>query len=265
MSRSILAVVLVAFSLQSATAAIFERDNRFAANPSVDPAVRAIAQAYFRSRRATAFLIDRCHAATSQHLVSMTADPVGARVSLRLFDAERRLGSTVVDAGHLERRSKSVGYLRDWALLRLDDCLPKGTPTFGLALRPSEGIVATAGYPSDLSGAASEWNCRIRAISARGLLHDCASYPGASGSPLFIRNAEGVPVAVAIQAGARRARSPEPFRLDLANVATPVAPLVGALIRDNVLMADVSKRGLDDHFQSVDAYGSATFDDGSRD
>ena len=242
MFRRTLAVALVAFSLQPATAAIFERDNRFAANASLDPTVRAIAQAYFRSRKATAFLIDRCHAATSQHLVSMTSDPVGARVLLRLFHEKTRLRSTVVDAGHLERHNNSVDYLRDWALLRLDNCLPEGTPAFDLALRPREGNVATAGYPSDLSGATLEWNCRIRALSARGLLHDCASYPGASGSPIFIRTADGAPVAVAIQAGARRSHSPEPFRLDLANVATPVAPLVGALIRDKALMAERSQR-----------------------
>ena len=241
MFRSTLAVTLLVFSLQSASAAIFERDNRFAASASVDPAVRAIAQAYFRSRKATAFLIGRCHAATSQHLVSMASDPVGARVSLRLFHNKTRLRTTVVDAGHLERHNSSVDYLRDWVLLRLDNCLPEGTPTFGLALQPREGNVATAGYPSDLSGATLEWNCRIRALTARGLLHDCASYPGASGSPIFIRTADGAPVAVAIQAAARRSHSPEPFRLDLANVATPVAALVGALLRDKALMVKRSQ------------------------
>ena len=241
MFRSTLVALLLVVTLQPATAAIFERDNRFAANARLDPAVRAIGQAYFRSRKGTAFLVDRCHAATSQHLVSMTADPVGARISFRLFHDRKKLRTTVVDAGHLERRKAPVDYLRDWVLLRLDNCLPEDTPTFGLALRPLEGEVATAGYPSDLDGPTLEWDCRIRALTAQGLLHDCASYPGSSGSPLFVRNADGVPVAVAIQAAAHRSRSPESFRLDRANVATPVAPLVGALIRDKALMSKRSQ------------------------
>jgi hypothetical protein len=242
MFRSTLVALLLVCTLQPATAAIFERDNRFAANASLDPAVRAIGQAYFRSRKGTAFLVDRCHAATSQHLVSMTADPIGARVSFRLFHDRKKLRTTVVGAGHLERRKAPADYLRDWVLLRLDSCLPEDTPTFDLALRPLEGEVATAGYPSDLGGPTLERDCRIRALTAQGLLHDCASYPGSSGSPLFVRNANGVPVAVAIQAAAHRSRSPESFRLDRANVATPVAPLVGALIRDTALMAKGNRR-----------------------
>ena len=241
MFRNTLVALLLVFSLQPATAAIFERDNRFAANANLDPAVRAIGQAYFRSRKSTAFLVDRCHAATSQHLVSMTADPIGARVSFRLFHNRKKLRTTVVDAGHVERRTAPADYLRDWVLLRLHNCLPEGTPTFSLALRPQEGRVATAGYPSDLSGPTLEWRCRIRALTARGVLHDCASYPGSSGSPLFVRSAEGVPVAVAIQTAAHRSHSPQSFRLDRANVATPVAPLVGALLRDKALMAKRSQ------------------------
>jgi hypothetical protein len=42
MFRSTLVALLLIFTLQPATAAIFERDGRFAANANLDPAVRAI-------------------------------------------------------------------------------------------------------------------------------------------------------------------------------------------------------------------------------
>lgn len=233
MLRFILALALAVVPLNPVTAAIFEHDDRVGADPAFDPAVRAIAQSYYGFRRGTAFLVDRCHAATSQHLVSMKRDPIGAHVSLRLFGNQRKVRGTVVDAGHVERRIDPGDYRQDWMLLRLESCFAKSAPTFALAFTMEQGNVASAGYPMDLKGAVVERNCLIRSFSFRGIQHDCAAYPGSSGSPIFVRSSSGTPVVVAIQAAGDKSRFPEPFRFDRANLAAPVADLAAALERDN--------------------------------
>ena len=233
MRSTAVALGLISFASQPVAAAIFESDNRFAADPLYDPAVKAIARAHHGFRKATAFLVGRCHAATAQHLVSMKRDPVGRHVWLHLFGNRAKVRSTVIDAGHMERRENLGDYRRDWILLRLDRCLPEGTAVFRVTSRLQEGLVATAGYPEDLSAPAVERDCRIRSFSFRGFLHDCASYPGSSGSPIYIRGS-GAPIVVAIQSAGFKSRRPEPFEFNRANVAAPAWDLADALKRDRV-------------------------------
>ncbi len=109
------------------SAAIFGADDRMAVSSRTAES-RAVGTALYGNRRTTAFLVDKCFAVTSQHLVSMVANPLGETVALTF--GRFRVQARAVRAGHMERGS--YGYRDDWLLLQLDRCRRKG-PVLDLA------------------------------------------------------------------------------------------------------------------------------------
>lgn len=235
-------ILLFAFALLQSTigtAAIFGSDDRTAVS-SRSAESRAVGTALYGNRRTTAFLVDRCFAVTSQHLVSTVASPLGATVTLTF--GRFQVGARAVRAGHVEREQH--GYRDDWLLLQLDRCQRKG-PVLELAdeaaARPAlllqTGFELTAvGFPLDRDRLVADPTCRIRVAHSYGLLNDCAAQPGSSGSPLIARKGRRL-IAYAIQSGAIATDEAEAFTTERANVATPIAAVRQALLEERYRLA----------------------------
>lgn len=146
----------------------------------------------------TAFLVDDCYALTVQHAFGSSRSAVGRRIMFAggvsgTPDRWRTSRAVVVADGGLEQAPASDAYgmrSRDWALLRLSKCLGRefGFVTLTAAVPDATETVAMAGYPIDkpLSGGLQlDRSCRVRDERSGVLLHDCASLPGNSGSPMF--------------------------------------------------------------------------------
>jgi len=156
------------------------------------------------ARYATAFLVGDCHALTVQHVFGASRSALGRRAIFAAavsgpFKAWRTSRATVVAEGGLDRRGVgSNGFDRsaDWTLLRLDKCLGR---TFGSVrltsdVPASDEPVQMAGYPSDKAlseGLVVDPDCHVRQRRWGMLLHDCATLPGNSGSPLYRIVSEG--------------------------------------------------------------------------
>lgn len=148
---------------------------------------------------ATAFLIDDCHALTVQHVFGVSRSAVGRRVYFAAgvsgpFATWRVTVATVIAEGGAQGTPSGPDALHkwtaDWTLLRLHRCLGRtfGHVTLTSAVPSNAEAVQMAGYPSDRplsAGLALDPLCHARERRGGVLLHDCATLPGNSGSPLF--------------------------------------------------------------------------------
>lgn len=142
---------------------------------------------------ATAFLISSCHAMTVRHAFGLGASVIGAKTTFAANVAGSpekwiKTPARVVEAGLAPLSAHS--FSTDWAILKLDRCL--GTEFGSVILDARTPVinaqVEIAGYPNDRSltaGLSVDRNCVIKAFENGMALHDCATQPGNSGSPIF--------------------------------------------------------------------------------
>lgn len=212
-SRSCLALISLAVALASSPcgALIFGDDRRTSVPVEPGSLFSPIGIAYESSLSAyaTAFLIDDCHALTVQHVFGEQRSAKGRKV---IFTANvsgpqrdwRTTWATVEADGGLEQNVHHASGIQirgsDWALLKLHQCLGKmlGHVQLSSYVPMPSGTIGIAGYPGDrpLSGGVTiDSSCRIHASQFPILLHDCATLPGNSGSPLFrIVQKDGTPI-----------------------------------------------------------------------
>jgi V8-like Glu-specific endopeptidase len=233
--------LLALFQSSLCGAAVFGTDDRVPVDARASEA-KVVGRALYADRQATAFLVDRCYAVTSQHLVSTDRSPLGQWVQL-VFGRDR-VNARAVRAGHMERGAATPGYHTDWLLLKLDRCRKRGRvveladqPVTAPGENPVAGLrLTTIGFPSDLQRLTVDPTCQIRAVGPHGWLNDCAAQPGSSGSPLLVRHGKRL-VAYAIQSGAYPTAAAEAWSVERANLATPVLPIRQALLEETGKLA----------------------------
>jgi V8-like Glu-specific endopeptidase len=236
-------------------ALVFGRDNRVTVPSDSKSIFGPVGIVYGtpEARYGTAFLVDNCHALTAQHVFGASRSALGRRAIFAAgvsgpFKAWRTSGATVVAEGGLDRRGVgSYGFDRsaDWALLRLDKCLGRrfGHVRLTSDVPLSDQPVQMAGYPSDRplsEGLSVDPDCRIREQRWGMLFHDCATFPGNSGSPLYRIMNEGGRKVLEVFAmneaghsfggqGADLAHPVHEYRWYYANVAAPLCGLLQAV------------------------------------
>jgi hypothetical protein len=128
-------------------------------------------------------------------------------------------------------------------MIRLDKCLGdrfgffpiagSGFYTQGGSTRLLPALIAM-GFPHDRGQHALtvDPQCEAKLRTARGLLHDCGSMPGASGGPLLAWNVElGRYEAVGILVAGFSTNRPTDFALERANVAVDLTVPREAIFR----------------------------------
>lgn len=193
-----LALILVALCAScEATASVFQRDDRRTDTASNWP-VGIVGGEWFAY--GSGFLIDRCNVLTARHVVGRGA-VIGKRKLFRLqpwavMTGDNSSRGTVIAAG-----DAAAGQSEDWAVIRLDNCLGERFGFFPIAgggfyrqgvstqLQPT---LVAMGFPHDRgrNSLTLDPQCEAKLRSNRGLLHDCATMPGASGGPLLAWNGE---------------------------------------------------------------------------
>ncbi len=179
----------------------------------------------------TGFLVSNCHVLTVRHAVR--ADKAkGQRVDFQARTPTRSFtskGIVVAEGGFSERfRSIEKGQARykDWALIRLNDCLGRELGFLTLSMdRPRMTTeLQLVGFPGDRSRSRQtiDPNCRIRATLGRQFLHDCATDRGSSGSPIFDARTNEV---VAMHSAGVRFSGVRSFSLEEASIAIPSSEL----------------------------------------
>ena len=160
----------------------------------------------------TGFQIDACHVLTNYHVVYDTAKEVPADHQVYFEDqakGERIAAKLVLSGRPFELTDHSVLSTNphDWALLELKTCLEKER-YFTLANYEYNQLeqmdLKMMGFPqnSGNSQIALDPHCRIRNEATYGLLHDCASRPGSSGSPIYL-DQDGILEVVALNVSQR--------------------------------------------------------------
>lgn len=191
-----LALILVALCAWcEATASVFERDDRLTDTASNWP-VGIVGGEWFAY--GSGFLIDHCNVLTARHVVG-SGTVIGKRKLFRLqpwavMTGDNSSRGTVIAAGNV-----AAGQSEDWAMIRLDKCLGErfgffsiagsGLYTQGLSTQLQPALVAM-GFPHDRGrhSLTLDPQCEAKLRSNRGLLHNCATMPGASGGPLLVWN-----------------------------------------------------------------------------
>lgn len=180
----------------TSSALVFGQDNRQLVSDVSNSAYAPIGIVYDlpAASYATAFLVSECYAVTVRHAFEPETALIGTRVKFAAgFSADLKGWETtdaqVVAMGRQVAADEPSGN-SDWALLRLSRCLGK---RFGFALLSDRPIDQSrpfelAGFPSDrrLSGGLTvDPQCHVREFRGELALHDCATQPGNSGSPIF--------------------------------------------------------------------------------
>ena len=162
----------------------------------------------------TAFLVSPCYIISSFHVAY--GDDENGPNSNKKYSATFTIG---VGEAKLTSRGTPVAsydYLGcpgagDWTVFKLDDCLGE-RPNVGwmetLALKDSvivnQNLVLVGHFgDKDFSAPYADTFCKVHHADSEGLQHDCASRPGASGSPIIAVKRDGTPVVVGINAGPR--------------------------------------------------------------
>lgn len=223
-----LALIIVALCAScEVTASVFERDDRWS-NITANWPVGIVGDEWFGY--GSGFLIDRCNVLTARHVVG-SGVVIGKRKRFRLqpwvsMRGDNSSRGTVIAAG-----TEVVGQSEDWAMIRLDKCLGErfgffpitggGFYTQGVSPRLKPALIAM-GFPHDRGRHSltvdPQFEAKLR--TDRGLLHDCATMPGASGGPLLAWSGElGRYEAIGIIVAGFKTNRPTDFVLDRANVA----------------------------------------------
>jgi V8-like Glu-specific endopeptidase len=185
----------------TARPAIFNEDDRLVVAQQPGSPYASIGRVIGDGSAGTGFLVSECHVLTVQHAFSEVQPAVGHRMTFRAAPSDHAPQSsrgTIVASGNsnvaLRAQDYSEGRSKDWMLIRLDQCLGKSLgyveisvdETFSDAI--ASAPVRSAGFPQDRPSADTlimDSECKIRASSFRELMHDCATLPGNSGSPVF--------------------------------------------------------------------------------
>ena len=240
MKQSICAAAWIILAAQSwsSSAAIFEYDDRVSISASASNLYAPIGIVRDGGRRATGFLVSRCHVLTVKHVLQSELKP-GKRVKFVAVMASNMPSSrgsvTQAGAGHSR--------LDDWILIKLDNCLgdalghvrlSSSSPFVAMPGSATYAPVSSAGYPVDRNrtSIAMDRSCSVVAQSRGEWLHNCATLPGNSGSPLFreVRTDHGRALeAFAIVTAGARWRRPVPLNLAYLNTATPFSAILPAI------------------------------------
>jgi V8-like Glu-specific endopeptidase len=192
---AIIALLLgLSFMQYKGSASVFNFDDRMTSEKSWP--VGLIDNGW--SGHGSGFLIDACHVLTARHVIGKSK-LVGQRRTFRLSpwtskNSKNTSSGTVILAG-----DPLLGLSDDWAMMKLDTCLGEKFGFFPIAkiafytsgssrsLHP--GLVAM-GFPSDRGKRrlSIDPSCQAMARTTHGILHDCATMPGASGGPLLTWN-----------------------------------------------------------------------------
>ena len=227
-----LALIIVALCAScEVTASVFERDDRQTDTASSWP-VGIVGGEWLGY--GSGFLIDRCNVLTARHVVG-SGTVIGKRKRFRLqpwlvMNGDNSSRGTVIAAGDI-----AAGQSEDWAMIRLDKCLGDrfgyfpiaggGFYTQGVSSRLQPALRAM-GFPQDRGRhtLTMDPQCEAKLRTERGLLHDCATMPGASGGPLLAWSGElGRYEAIGIIVAGFKTNRPTDFALDRANVAVDLS------------------------------------------
>lgn len=161
----------------------------------------------------TAFMVSPCHALTNFHSVFGQAvdGDKNHTVTMTIQGSKpyKVIGTPVTWGTPFYMENDHVRYsvARDWTLLKvtcvgLDPLIGWGIPRWGKPDAPEPSIefdmLHTTGYPGD-KPLDRPWTatCAGHKIAENMLFHDCATFDGASGSPIYILP-HGMPVIVAM-------------------------------------------------------------------
>lgn len=250
MSKSIIIfIITLIFPVQS-SAVVFDIDDRINVENSVGSPYGPIG-VVFSSKRdnyTTGFLVSQCDVLTVRHILN---DNFPAKGRYLYFSVGPKTikgkwisrgtvvasGDFIVGVAETSNRGTRIG---DWLLLHLDDCLGK---KFGfLDLSISTGAESlniqsyeSAGFPRDrplTSGVTLDPSCKIRVFTEREVLHDCASRPGNSGSPIFrevVTNGKMKLEVYAMHSGGVSDAGVRPFDATYLGVALPTRTLLPSI------------------------------------
>lgn len=196
-SRVFTGLMIVIACSGTSQAAIFGEDDRIAADNELGSRYSPIGIVYSKQARqySTGFLVDNCHVLSVRHIFDEESYVEGKVLSFsvgrRTVRGEWTSKGTVVASGGFREQSQSRG--GDWILLRLNNCLGERFGYLNLDSAPISPQIdkqqfESAGFPNDKSltrGITLDPSCYVRAQGANEILHDCASKPGNSGSPIF--------------------------------------------------------------------------------
>jgi V8-like Glu-specific endopeptidase len=239
-----------------AQATIFDRDDRVVVLPASTKLYAPIGVVRHKGRHSTGFLINECDVLTVKHVLRDISRGVGERVRFDAPMAKNIQSSfgTIIAAGLYGARSQYR--TDDWLVVRLDSCLGKELGYVRLStsvpfVRMGNGdvlaSVSSAGFPVDhrRNGVTIDRSCKIVGKFGLEWLHDCATLPGNSGSPLFreVRSGRGIHLeAVAIVTAGQTKRKPIPYDVKFMNWATPVAALLSQIPkRDETLAIEIPR------------------------
>ena len=245
-TAQILSYVLLSVSLLSkADAMVFNEDDRIQVSTVPGSVYSPIGIAYGakETKYATATLVGRCYAVTSQHIFGKRESPLGKRLSFAGgLSTKFQYGSPgiVIAVGGMEKfQGPGMGYqarARDWLLFRLDNCLGDILGTATLVGEVPDAIsasrVSNAGFPTDhkpKGGLTVDPSCRIRTITPLVWLHDCGTYVGNSGGPVYriVKNGSSSKLEVyAIESGGWPKKGVYPYSLEYGNQATPASRIL---------------------------------------
>ena len=188
--------------------------------------------ASIKGGRSTAFLVSPCHVLTNYHSVFGSAEnPQPGTYDATFFIGapdgrypKHRIRARPVFRTSADGRShklvggrwdpKNVG--EDWVLMQLDSCIGSMVGWMELravdreVIQKPDFFVSMAGFPDDKDTGRDDvlqlWmhrKCQALFYISRshGWGHDCASHPGASGSPMFFENDAGNPIVFAFHSG----------------------------------------------------------------
>ena len=213
-------VTLSAAAAPPAGAAIFETDDRVAADVA---GVRQLPVARVNGSgtlTGSGFLVGECHLLTAAHVIAR-GPALGRRVTVRL--AGDRTNGTVVAAGH---GARGWDYRGDWALVALDHCLGRAHVPLPVAAAEAGAELIAAGFPARGARLLVDPRCTVHSAADGQLHHDCAALPGNSGGPLLRRDpVSGALAVVALNVAGHHGARPEPFRPERANLAIALSAL----------------------------------------
>ncbi len=231
------------------TGATVDRDDRVAVtHPSAQFLPIGVVKGGKAIAYATGFLVSDCHVLTVKHAAGRVAAVAGRRMTFRLPSAgtEGLSAGSVVAAGTLDLVAdpNRLDRSEDWLLLRLDRCLGArfgylalgGQAEGSSPFRTSYGqALYSAGFPFDRSWRRQltvDPQCRVRRETGRLLYHDCISFAGNSGSPIFAtrwRDGRAVVEVTAMQSTAAVTNRALPFHAADGGVATRMMDVIPAI------------------------------------
>lgn len=174
------------------------KDRMRVAAPDGSP-YAAIGRVSWRNSRGTGFLVSECHVLTAKHIISDKKSALGRRVR---FKVGLQSGKTVSSEGNViadgtfdvraRRTNPTLGRDDDWMLVALDECIGRelgylNISSAGHTVSTAASLpLRSAGYPNGHQAQlVIDPSCKVWTELGKEWLHDCSTFPGDSGGPLF--------------------------------------------------------------------------------